>query len=47
MGFIFHEIIVLPLDLSFQLDNDYLTYMNYLTTTVFGIDILLNFNTAY
>jgi hyperpolarization activated cyclic nucleotide-gated potassium channel 2 len=47
MLFIFHEILLLPVDLSFSLESDYLTYMNYVTIAVFSTDIIINFNTAY
>ena len=44
---IFLAIVILPVEISFNVSSDILSYYDLFIIAVFTIDMLLNFNTAY
>lgn len=47
MIIIIFAIIILPVEISFSMESDFLTDLNYFTIAIFSVDIIINFNTAY
>ena len=47
MIIIIFAIIILPVEISFSMESDFLTDLNYFTIGIFTLDIIINFNTAY
>ena len=48
MGFIFFEMIQIPVLISFDIKlSEYTIILSYVITTFFGLDIISNFNTGY
>lgn len=44
---IFFAILILPVDIAFNLESNFMDNFNYFCVGVFSLDIILNFNTAF
>ena len=44
---IFWAIVILPVEISFNVSSDILSYYDIFIIAVFTLDMILNFNTAY
>ena len=47
MFVIFFAILILPVDISFNIESQFLDYFNLFSLAVFTLDIFINFNTAF